>query len=969
MQALMSGGIDAPRHVVCSIAGQIIGVCCLPAPVSEIGFFRGSVIERAERQKGNVAMESCSKVSCFLRMIFCCALMNTCLSMVAHAQMYHNYAATMSRGSHLAVASSALRLESYMDSFTIECWINPLDNIDTMKIYLITKESGGDLQKGFVLRLDSGYVKILTNDTVRLRSSRKISSNWWTHVAATLDSATKTFMIYTNGYPYDTSVVPNVYAYPILLGADSLFIGRPPNLPWGSGWGFLGMIDNIRIWRRCLTHSEITLNLHSSLCTPEPYSGGAYDALILSLPFQSPIVQTGFDLRDYSSGWYPWVNPNYERYAVSSGAEGVDLSNRPSPYNIFNESIHLDGVDDYAAADGSCCWPSQQITVEAWIYPLTNSPATILSKGYSSSFSFRMYLTSLNELGVGVNGHTSVVSYLYGTIPLSQWTHVAITYGPSSIPPYYILSAYINGTHAPGGGSVDWGALTSNTDSLLIGGGRAELPSFYGLIDEVRLFDYVKTEEEINSFLYRSIDQSDKPPGGHMNIVYNCDGNPFSCYPTSSTPPLYLRGHARYSDGWNAGNFPSPLDRADDLHFSDGYYIKQSSLSIPPKPPPLGLKLTEDSLRIEDNEVINDLNLFVALQYILTPDLTIALISPQGDSIAVCANSYHAGDRAIVTIFDDQTDSLMVNSGRYTSASPRIRPLNALNTALAGRNCRGTWKLKVITLCGFPNCPFYGVLHAWGLQINNHSSLPVHVLLSVKAFLEGPYSAGSMSTALNAAGVIPLAQPYSGAPWNYTGTESVSYIPSNVVDWVLVELRTGNPASPPMTKVATRAAFLKSDGTVVDIDGTSPISFGGVGKGSYYIVIRHRNQLAIMSAGTVALSSTSVQYDFTTAMTQAYGTNPMKLVSTKYVMYAGDGNGDGVINATDRNLVWRVQNGTVGYLTGDFNLDGVANATDRNLYWRINNGKSGSVPARRVQGPPRVESTHAIDTGRKANVK
>jgi hypothetical protein len=243
------------------------------------------------------------------------------------------------------------------------------------------------------------------------------------------------------------------------------------------------------------------------------------------------------------------------------------------------------------------------------------------------------------------------------------------------------------------------------------------------------------------------------------------------------------------------------------------------------------------------------------------------------------------------------------------------------------------------------------------------------VLLDAKAFLEGPYGAGSMSTDLNTAGVIPLAQPYSGAPWNYAGTESVSSIPANVVDWVLAELRTGNPVVPPMTKVARRAAFLKSDGTVVDLDGTSPISFSAVSAGSYYIVIRHRNHLGIMSAGTVALSSTSVQYDFTTAMTQAYGTNPMKLVSTKYVMYAGDGNNDGVINATDRNLIWRVQNGTVGYLTGDFNLDRSVNATDRNLFWRINNGKSGSLPARRVQGPPRVESAHAIDRGREANAE
>jgi len=920
-------------------------------------------------------MESCSRVSCFLRVIFCCVLMNACLSVVAYAQMYHNYAASLSRTTHLAVGYNALRLENSMSSFTIECWIRPLENIDDITIHLITRASEGNDQKGFELRLDSGYVKIRTNDTTRLRSSQKILLGRWTHVAATLDSATKTFAIYIYGFSSDAITLSNPYAYPILQGTDSLFIGRRRIWPWGIAWGFPGMIDDIRIWRRCLSLDEINRNVNTPLCAAEPYAGGAYNGLILSLPFQSPGSETGFDLKDYSSGWSMWSNPNLERYAVNSGAEGVDLSNRPSPYNNFNEALAFDGMDDYVAADDFySSFPTGQITVEAWIYLRNNGPTTILSKGYSSSFSFRLYLTSLNELGIGINGHTAVVSYLYGTIPLEQWTHVAFSYGPSSIPPYYTLSAYINGTHAPGGGSVDWGALSGNSDSLLIGGGRPALPSFMGLIDEVRFSNYVKTEAEISRFLYRSIDQSDKPPDGHVNIVYSCDGNPFgnySMYGASgavSNPPLIMRAHAMYGDSWNAGNYASPLDRADNLYFSDGYYIKHANLSIPPFWPVEGL-ITEDSLRIDDNAVIGDLNLFVALQYLLTPDLTIALFSPQGDSIAVCAHTNHARERTLVTIFDDQADSLLTNSGRYTSCSPRIRPLNALSAALAGRNCRGTWKLRVYALCYYSECLFVGTLHAWGLQINNWSSLPSHVLLSTKAYLEGPYSAGSMSTALRTAGVIPLAQPYSGAPWNYTGTESVSSIPANVVDWVLVELRTGNPAVPPMTKVATRAAFLKSDGTVVDMDGTSPISFSGVSAGSYYIVIRHRNQLAIMSASAVALSASSVQYDFTTAMTQAYGTNPMKLVSTKYVMYAGDGNNDGAINATDRNLVWRVQNGTVGYLTGDFNLDGVANATDRNLFWRINNGKSGSVPARRVQGPPRVESAHAISTGRKANAE
>ena len=152
----------------------------------------------------------------------------------------------------------------------------------------------------------------------------------------------------------------------------------------------------------------------------------------------------------------------------------------------------------------------------------------------------------------------------------------------------------------------------------------------------------------------------------------------------------------------------------------------------------------------------------------------------------------------------------------------------------------------------------------------------------VKVFLQGPYSSESMSTTLNSGGYLQsgtASQPYKGVPWNYNGGESVSSDINffknhpSIVDWVLVQLRTSTAA---VSTVATRAAFLKSDGTIVDMDGTSPVDFWGIPDGSYYIVIKHRNHLSVMSASTVSLpNSSGTVYDFTTSQSQAYGTNPM----------------------------------------------------------------------------------------------
>jgi hypothetical protein len=210
------------------------------------------------------------------------------------------------------------------------------------------------------------------------------------------------------------------------------------------------------------------------------------------------------------------------------------------------------------------------------------------------------------------------------------------------------------------------------------------------------------------------------------------------------------------------------------------------------------------------------------------------------------------------------------------------------------------------------------------------------VMVNTKVWLEGPYSGGSMSTALNTAGVIPLSQPYNTAPWNYAGTESVGSIPSGVVDWILVQLRSDT------TTVATRAAFVRSDGSVVDVDGASQVAFSGVAAGDYYVVIRHRNHLAIMSASAVPLSASSALYDFTTNQNQAYGTSPMILVGSSYAMYAGDGNETGIVTAADANAIFGVLN-TSGYNANDVNLSGIVTAADANIVFG-NINKSTQVP-------------------------
>ena len=225
------------------------------------------------------------------------------------------------------------------------------------------------------------------------------------------------------------------------------------------------------------------------------------------------------------------------------------------------------------------------------------------------------------------------------------------------------------------------------------------------------------------------------------------------------------------------------------------------------------------------------------------------------------------------------------------------------------------------------------------IQEDHNNKLDIHVVL------EGSFDGNNINTTLNSKGLIPLNQPYSGAPWNYAGTESVTSIPANIVDWVLIELRDAPSAAQAGsgTVVERVAGFLRNDEMLVDLDGVSPVQFNATITNNLYVVVYHRNHLAVMSANPVTLVNGYYYYDFTTSDSQAY-LSGQKTVNSTAVMYAGDANADDIIDINDAIDNWYQEVGKSGYLPSDANFDGQSDNKDKNDIWVINVGTSSSVP-------------------------
>lgn len=221
-----------------------------------------------------------------------------------------------------------------------------------------------------------------------------------------------------------------------------------------------------------------------------------------------------------------------------------------------------------------------------------------------------------------------------------------------------------------------------------------------------------------------------------------------------------------------------------------------------------------------------------------------------------------------------------------------------------------------------PNTNGYGVMaNLWFDSLR--TVLPL--LVDVKVFLEGPYddTTHNMNTALNKKGYLPLMDPYSQG-------ETVDSIPSSdIVDWVLVELRDKTNAS---KVIASRAGFIKSNGEIVDINGTSKLNFDGIPFDDYYIAVKHRNHLAVMSNSPVTLYNNTLMYNFTTGSNKFAGgrIGAKEIESGVWGMMAGNSDGNNSISFSDFNAVAN-NLFQIGYRLGDHNMNGSVSVTDYNF--------------------------------------
>jgi hypothetical protein len=176
---------------------------------------------------------------------------------------------------------------------------------------------------------------------------------------------------------------------------------------------------------------------------------------------------------------------------------------------------------------------------------------------------------------------------------------------------------------------------------------------------------------------------------------------------------------------------------------------------------------------------------------------------------------------------------------------------------------------------------------------DNTNPYSLQATLNLIVFLEGLYQGNGAMTA---------------APFSADGTS-----PATIADTITVDLHEQSGANNLAYSIT---------GTL-NTNGTAVINFpAAVNSNSYYIAVRHRNSIETWSAAPVIFSSSGTSYNFSSALSQAYGDNLKDDGNGLFIIYSGDINQDGSIDFNDYPVLdISSNNGDLGYLTYDLNGD------------------------------------------------
>ncbi|MDO8524418.1 MAG: LamG domain-containing protein [bacterium] len=373
-------------------------------------------------------------------------------------------------------------LDFGISNFSIGTWVKT-SSVQAIKT-IIYKGATSAANKGYWIYINATGVVIANIADGTNRPTAVSTSGWnnnqWHYVIVVFNRAGNS-QVYMDGVANGTPASLAPIAGNTIDNAFSFRIGGTS----GANASADGIIDDVRIYNRALSAGEVGQMYNS---TKDGYLGKIKVSTGLVGYWKLDDNNTLTSVIDYSGKGN--TGTAYSGTATSTSVLSTSTA-------MVGRAMGFDGVNDWVGSTYSSNLKlGNNGTVSLWVKPISLPSGTHILVSYGGSGYISGYLVSQNGSDLYVYWITAGSNmYVASVLQLNTWQHIAFTNKDGAMTLYY------NGVNIKTGNSG--GTLTADW-STYIGGGYSTW-YFNGLIDEVKIWNYARSAEQIGQDYVRGV--------------------------------------------------------------------------------------------------------------------------------------------------------------------------------------------------------------------------------------------------------------------------------------------------------------------------------------------------------------------------------------------------------------------------------------------------------------------------------